>query len=89
MWEYSKPVDKELWALRMPILVSYASKDVSSPYCDLLQINAIRDKKSNIHFRCYTGLEHNFFGMNPDGSVNYDNYNWYQVGGDWARWLQK
>ena len=52
MWEYSKPVDKELWALRMPILVSYASKDVSSPYCDLLQINAIRDKKSNIHFRC-------------------------------------
>jgi pimeloyl-ACP methyl ester carboxylesterase len=89
MWEYSKPVVKDLWSLKIPILVVYASKDASSPYCDLLQINAIRDKKSNIHFQCYTGLEHNFFGMNSDGTVNYEDYRWDQVGKDWSRWLSK
>jgi dienelactone hydrolase len=87
MFEYSKPVYKQLFQLHIPVLVVYASKDVSAPYADLLQIEAIRNRKKNIFFNCYTGLEHNFFGFNPNGSVNYEDAHWDQVGGDWNRWL--
>jgi dienelactone hydrolase len=89
MFAYSVPVYNDLLNLKIPVLVVYASKDVSSPYSDLLQIEAIRKRKKNMYFNCYMGREHNFFKLHKNGSVNYEDAAWDQVGGDWNRWLLK
>ncbi|MBB6611760.1 hypothetical protein H7F15_11980 [Pontibacter sp. Tf4] len=48
-----------------------------------MRIEAIRDKKKNFNFRPYVEREHNFFGFDESGSVNYDDFGWYQVAQDW------
>lgn len=86
---WSKPMVKDLLKLKIPVLVVYGGKDLSAPYNDLLRIEAIRNWNYKISFHCYPGLEHNFFGMKEDGSVNYDNFNWDKVASDWNKWLMK
>ncbi|WP_315816886.1 hypothetical protein [Paraflavitalea speifideaquila] len=42
-----------------------------------------RRYKNNFTFKGYIGTEHNFFGVNPDSTTNYNAFNWDKVALDW------
>ena len=86
-FEFSEPMITYLEKLKIPILVTYGTKDWSSPYNDLLRVITIRQNKSNFSFKAYIGTDHNFFPLKNDNQPDYNTYNWDKVAIDWLRWL--
>lgn len=87
-YDFSTPVYTYIFNLKIPVLVSYGTKDWNAPYNDLLYIESIRNESNNISFMPYMGLEHNFFPIDENRKPNYDVYNWDQVGKDWIKWIK-
>lgn len=87
-FEFSNPPIQYLEKLRIPVLVCYGTKDWSAPFNDFLRVEMIRNRKKNFQFNAYIGLEHNYFGLLPNGTPNYDDFNWDRVAQDWLRWLK-
>jgi len=75
--------------LKIPVLITYGTKDWSASFNDLFQIEAIRERKQNLFFKSYLNLEHNYFPINKNGSVNQEIYNWDKIASDWLDWLEK
>jgi dienelactone hydrolase len=73
--------------LKIPVLVTYGTKDWSSPYNDLLQVNTIRQNKTNFTFKAYIGTDHNYFPMTNDNQPDYNIFNWDKVADEWLKWL--
>ncbi|MBA9075144.1 hypothetical protein GGR22_003321 [Flavobacterium gossypii] len=86
-YSFSLPQKENLMSLMIPVLVSYGTKDWSASFNDLFQIEAIREKKDNYTFKSYLNLEHNYFPINNDGTVNQEIYNWDTIAADWLKWL--
>lgn len=86
-YEFSYPMIKYLEKLKIPVLVSYGTKDASALFNDFLQVEIIRQGKRNFTFKAYVGTEHNFFPLTEDNKPNYDIFNWDKVAGDWLKWL--
>jgi pimeloyl-ACP methyl ester carboxylesterase len=89
MYQFSLPIVADLKKLRIPVLITYGTRDYCAPYNDYLRVELIRERKKNVYFKAYPGLEHNYFGLKPDGSRDYDNFNWDRVAADWQAWLRK
>lgn len=88
-YDFSQTLATEMLDLKIPILVSYGTKDWNSPYVDLFYIETIRKKLTNFTFSPYIDLEHNYFPTNEKLEPNFDIYNWETVGKDWSTWLNK
>jgi dienelactone hydrolase len=88
-FEFSHPPIQYLEKLKIPVLVTYGTKDWSMPYNDFLRVEMIRKAKKNFTFKAYIGLEHNFFPLKADGRPNYELFNWDKVALDWQYWLNK
>lgn len=86
-YQSSIPAVEYLQQLKIPVLVTYGTKDHSGKYTDLLRIEMIRQHKTNFTFKCYAGLDHNYFPVKPNGEVNYEVFNWDKVALDWQAWL--
>ncbi|ELY2016867.1 alpha/beta hydrolase [Flavobacterium psychrophilum] len=86
-YSFSLPQRENLVQLKIPILVTYDSKDVAANYNDLFQIEIIRDRKQNFKFINYPDLEHNFFAVNEKLEPIYEKENWDKVAKDWLDWL--
>lgn len=87
MYEFSEPPLQYLMKLKIPVLISYGTKDAGAPYNDYLQVECIRKQKINFAFKAYIGTEHNYFPILPDGKIDYDTFNWDKVAEDWRVWL--
>lgn len=88
-YSFSVNLSETFVKLKIPILVSYGTKDLACPYNDLLRIEMINNRKTNIEFKAYKGLEHNYFPINSNGFINYEVFNWDKVVADWKKWLSK
>jgi dienelactone hydrolase len=88
-FEFSKPPIKYLEKLKIPVLVSYGTKDWSAPFNDYMRVDFIRKEKNNFTFYPYIGTEHNFFPLTKDNKPNYDIFNWDKVANDWLKWLNQ
>ena len=88
-YSFSIPPIDYLKKLKIPVLVSYGSRDLSAPFNDYLRVWTIQNKKTNFDFNGYVGLEHNFFGFDKEGRVDYAQFNWDKVASDWLVWIQK
>ena len=87
-YEFSTPLFDDLLKLKIPVLVSYGTKDYSAPFNDYLRVEAIRRNKSNFEFKAYIGAEHNYFPLLNDGKPNYEVFNWDKVAHDWLLWIE-
>lgn len=86
-WQFSIPPINYLKMLKIPVLVTYGSKDASAPFNDYLRVETISTGRKNFTFKTYIGTEHNYFPLKKDGSIDYDIFNWDKVAADWRRWL--
>ncbi|MBK0401741.1 dienelactone hydrolase family protein [Adhaeribacter sp. BT258] len=76
--------------IKVPVLVTYGTKDHCAPYNDFMRIAMIRDKKKNFTFKDYVGLEHNYFKVDAKGEGIPDRgTGWTQTAKDWIAWLEK
>ena len=89
IYSYSIPPIDTLRKLKIPVLVAYGTKDIAAPFFDYMRVETIRNKRKNFKFMPYVGREHNFFGFDEKGRVDYDNYGWDKVAMDWKAWLEK
>jgi dienelactone hydrolase len=87
-YEFSHPPIKYLERLKIPVLVTYGTKDESAPFNDFLHVETIRQGKINFTFKAYVGTDHNFFPLTADNKPNYDIFNWDKVADDWLKWLK-
>ncbi len=55
---FSEPAFYDLLALGIPVLVAYGTADKKVFNMELLQLEAIRQRKSNLHFRAYFNHDH-------------------------------
>jgi hypothetical protein len=84
---FSDPPIEYIEKLKIPILISYGTKDYCSPFNDYMHIDFIRKGKLNVQFLTYIGTEHNYFPLTYDNRPNYDIFNWDRVANDWLKWL--
>ena len=75
----------ELLRTRVPVFVGFGTQDAGVAGDDYLRLETIRQHRANFTFREYPGREHNFFGM-KNGQIDYDDFDWDQVGEDFLRW---
>ena len=75
----------ELLRTRVPVFVGFGTLDRGVAGDDYLQLETIRQHRTNFTFREYPGREHNFFGV-KNGQINYDDFYWDQVGEDFLHW---
>ena len=87
--EFSIPLPMTyLEKLKVPVLITYGTKDYSSPFNDYFRTKMIEQKKTNFVFKAYIGVEHNFFPLKATGEINYEIFNWDKVANDWRDWLR-
>ena len=88
-YDFSTPPFQYLEKIKIPVLITYGTKDAGTPYNDYLRVEAIRQKKTNFTFKAYIGIEHNYFPVKANGDIDYDTFNWDRVADDWRKWLQR
>lgn len=88
-YSFSLPPFDYLSQLKIPVLIAYGSVDYSAPFNDYFRVWCMHHRKTNFSFACYTGLEHNFFGVAENGQPDYNQFNWNKVAADWSSWLEK
>lgn len=85
---FSKSTKTELVNLKIPVFVAYGSNDIVADYCDLLPINFIDAGKKDYLIKRYPELEHNFFPVKEDGSIDYYNGKWDTVLNEFLEWTR-
>lgn len=73
---------------KIPVFVGYGTRDRSALLEDYLRLEMIRAGKTNLTFRAYEGLEHNFMGF-TNGEVDHQKWNWDRVARDFFAWMQR
>lgn len=86
-YSFSIPPMDYLKKLKIPILISYGTIDYSAPFNDYFRVWCLQNNKSNINFKSYVGLEHNYFGTDSNGNADYNQFNWDKVATDWYNWI--
>jgi hypothetical protein len=72
---------------KIPVFVGYGTRDRSALLEDYLRLEMIRAGKTNLTFRAYPGLEHNFMGF-TNGAVDHTKWNWDRVAHDFFTWMK-
>jgi len=85
---FSQNESEVLKRVKIPILISYGTKDESSPYQDMFQIETIKERITNITFLSYVGLGHTYQRSNPEKENKKTDY-LVDVVNDWLKWLEK
>ncbi|MEO0895326.1 MAG: hypothetical protein AAFY71_02825 [Bacteroidota bacterium] len=86
---FSQNENEVLKRLPIPVLISYGTKDESSPYHDMFRIESIRERITHITFNYYVGLGHNYQLTEPDENVPNQQLDFLEeVMSDWLQWLQ-
>ena len=66
--------------LRIPVLISFGTRDEAAPFNDMLRIECVRDNVKNVTFNAYVGLDHHYqaddMGDRLSGIIN-----------DWLAWI--
>lgn len=86
-YSFSIPAMDYLKKLKIPVLITYGSIDYSTSFNDYFRVWCAQNKKSNIEFKSYVGLEHNYFGTDSEGKADYNQFNWDKVATDWYNWI--
>ncbi|MEL7195433.1 MAG: hypothetical protein AAFO96_23570 [Bacteroidota bacterium] len=84
---FSRDLVGELVAMNIPVFLGFGTADISSANCDVVYLEALRQGKSHIHFHPVIDTDHNFFPLDGEGRVDYENGKWESVFShilDWA-----
>ncbi|MGV3631227.1 MAG: hypothetical protein ACO1O6_08475 [Bacteroidota bacterium] len=88
-WQtFSEPFIDDWLQLKIPVFIAYGSEDRCSDLCDLVPLFFIREGKNNLTMKRYLHVEHNFFPVESDGKVDYDNGKWKEIMNTFLLWTE-
>lgn len=87
-YEFSVPPFDYMKNLKIPVLVTYGTKDWSAPFNDYMRAEMMRQQKRNFYFRPYINAEHNFFPVDANNKPDTKYFVWDQVADYWLNWLR-
>ena len=88
-WQtFSETFYDDWLSLDMPIYLAYGTEDRTADLCDIVPLFFIQEGKSNLTFKRYLGLEHNFFEVNERGRANYEKSHWSEVMDTFLKWVK-
>ncbi|MFK7061319.1 acyl-CoA thioester hydrolase/BAAT C-terminal domain-containing protein [Flavobacterium oreochromis] len=88
-YNYSKPYFDKFLKIRKPVFIGYGTRDDSSAFNDLYYFYTLLYEKKNFYVKPYVGLEHSFYKVNDDTTVNYDISYFDKVVDDFLKWLEQ
>lgn len=87
-YSFSQSLNTDLIKLKIPVLITFGTKDPACTLNDLFRIETISENIKNINFKAYIGLEHNYFPL-KNGQIDYSQFGWDNVGLDWKNWINE
>ena len=86
---FSEPLLDDWLKINKPIYLAYATNDIASDLCDLVPLYFIREHKTNLTYKRYLNLEHNFFEIDENGNPNHEKPHWEEVMNSFVEWTLK
>jgi pimeloyl-ACP methyl ester carboxylesterase len=86
---FSKPILNNWLKIEIPTYLAYGTNDIASDLCDLVPLFYIQNSKTNLTYRRYLNLEHNFFEVDEKGVVDYEKDHWKEVMNGFILWTLK
>jgi pimeloyl-ACP methyl ester carboxylesterase len=83
---FSRPLLNDWLKIKVPTYLAYGTNDIAS---DLVPLFYIQNSKTNLTYKRYLNLEHNFFEVNDDGEANYEKEHWKEVMNNFVKWTLK
>ncbi|TRX37393.1 hypothetical protein FNW52_05380 [Flavobacterium sp. ZT3R18] len=86
---FSRPLLNDWLKIKVPTYLAYGTNDISSDLCDIVPLFYIQNSKTNLTYKRYLNLEHNFFEVNEDGEADYEKEHWNEVMSSFVKWTLK
>jgi len=86
---FSRPLLNDWLKIKIPTYLAFGTIDIASDLCDLVPLFYIQNSKTNLTYKRYLNLEHNFFEVNDDGRTNYEKEHWKEVMSSFVKWTLK
>lgn len=86
---FSRPLINDWLKIKIPTYLAYGTNDIASDLCDLVPVFYIQNSKTNLTYKRYLNLEHNFFETDENGKANYEKAHWEEVMGEFVKWTLK
>ncbi|MBS7254464.1 alpha/beta hydrolase [Flavobacterium branchiicola] len=86
---FSKPQINDWLKIEIPTYLAYATNDIASDLCDLVPLFYIQHSKTNLTYKRYLDLEHNFFEVKENGRADHEKPHWKEVMNDFIDWTLK
>ena len=74
---FSRPLINDWLKIEIPTYLAFGTSDIASDLCDLVPLFYIQNAKTNLTFKRYLNVEHNFFEVDQQGKVNYEKENYH------------
>lgn len=85
-YSFSENENDILKRLKIPILISYGTMDEGAPFCDMFQLETIKERSRNFTFYAYVGLNHYYQSELLEDASKQDYLT--KVINDWLQWLK-
>jgi pimeloyl-ACP methyl ester carboxylesterase len=86
---FSRPIINDWLRIKVPTYLTYGTNDIASDLCDLVPLFYIQKGKTNLTFKRYLNLDHNFYEVKDGGEVDYDKGHWEDVMNEFLQWTLK
>lgn len=86
---FSRPLINDWLKIKIPTYLAYGTNDIASDLCDLVPLFYIQNSKTNLTYKRYLNLEHNFFEVKENGRANYEKEHWREVMNEFIKWTLK
>ena len=86
---FSRPLINDWLKIKIPTYLAYGTNDIASDLCDLVPLFYIQNSKTNLTYKRYLNLEHNFFEVKENGRANYEKEHWKEVMNEFIKWTLK
>lgn len=87
-FSFSENFLDDILGLRIPLYITYGTRDIGSLGCDYLPIELERIGKKDYVLKAYPGLGHNYEEIDERGTSNYDKMFWDEVFQEFIRWAE-
>lgn len=89
MKSFSRPLINDWLKIKIPTYLAYGTNDIASDLCDLVPLFYIQNSKTNLTYKRYLNLEHNFFEVKENERANYEKEHWQEVMNEFIKWTLK
>lgn len=83
---FSEPLIDDWLKIKKPIYLAYGTNDIASDLCDLVPLYFTKNHNTNLTYKRYLNLEHNFFEVDENGQPNHDRARWKEVMNSFVEW---